>query len=112
MKDQNRTFSMNLKRLLNEKGVSQAEAAKAVGVSPQTFNTWTQGIAFPRATKLQRIADYFDIFKSELIEDNTEQAKRMAMYAAMLSKLDQLDDIDRAKISERIDTLLESEKYK
>lgn len=36
MKNQNRTFSMNLKRLLSEKGVSQAEAAKAVGVSPQT----------------------------------------------------------------------------
>ena len=113
MNDQNRIFSMNLKRLLSEKRITQAEAAKAVGVSPQTFNTWVQGIAFPRSGKLQRIADYFDVYKSELIEPINEQsqAKRMVMYAAMLEKIAQLDDEDRARIDERLSAMLESEKY-
>ena len=113
MNEQNRIFSMNLKRLLSAKNVSQAEAAKIVGVSPQTFNTWIKGIAIPRHDKLQRLADYFGVYKSELIEpiENQTSAKRMEMYAAMLSKFEQLDDTDRIRIAERIDILLEQDKY-
>ena len=113
MEDQKRVFMMNLQRLLNEKNVSQVEAAHAVGVSPQTFNTWMRGIAFPRSAKLQRLADYFDVLKSELIEPPDDQisAKRMRLYASMLEKIAQLDDTDRARIEERIDILLEADKY-
>ncbi len=41
----------------------------AIEVSPQTFNTWCQGIAIPRMGKVQRLADYFNIGKSDLIDD-------------------------------------------
>ena len=72
-----------------------------------------KGIAIPRHDKLQRLADYFGVYKSELIEpiENQTSAKRMEMYAAMLSKFEQLDDTDRIRIAERIDMLLEQEKY-
>ena len=48
---------------------TQLEIAKSIGVSPQTFNTWCKGIAIPRMGKVQALADYFNINKSDLIED-------------------------------------------
>ena len=51
---------------------TQKEVADAIGVSPQTFNTWCQGIALPRMGKVQLLADYFNIGKTDLIDEKTE----------------------------------------
>ena len=45
---QKKIFSENLNRLLQDRDKTQSEVAKEIDVSPQTFNTWTQGIAIPR----------------------------------------------------------------
>lgn len=70
--EQKRVFSINLGRLLNEHHKSQKEVADAIGVSPQTFNTWIQGIAIPRMDKIQLLANYFGIKKSALIDPMNE----------------------------------------
>ena len=66
-------FSNNLTTLLQEHDKTQKEVAEAINVSPQTFNTWCKGIALPRMGKVQLLADYFNIKKSDLIDetDNT-----------------------------------------
>lgn len=73
-------FRDNLNRILQERRKSQKEVADAIGVSPQTFNTWCQGIAMPRMGKLQLLADYFMINKSDLIEDHSDPADESARY--------------------------------
>lgn len=65
---QKKIFSKNLLFYLQQNQKTQREVALAIGVSPQTFNTWCQAIALPRMGKLQRIADYFKIEKSDLID--------------------------------------------
>ena len=62
-------FMNNLNTYIDASGKTQAEIAKAIGVSPQTFNTWCKGIAIPRMGKVQALADYFLINKSDLIEE-------------------------------------------
>lgn len=69
--EQKQIFSKNLLFYLNHENKSQKEVADAIGVSPQTFNTWCQGIALPRMGKVQKLADYFGIEKSNLIEDKS-----------------------------------------
>lgn len=66
--EQKRIFQRNLLKYISESGKTQKEIADAIGVSPQTFNTWCQGIALPRMGKVQLLADYFHINKSDLIE--------------------------------------------
>lgn len=66
---QKKILSRNLTTYLSLNKKSQKEVADAIGVSPQTFNTWCQGIALPRMGKLQLLADYFNINKSDLIEN-------------------------------------------
>lgn len=65
-------FSRNLSHYLLINDKMQKEVADAIGVSPQTFNTWMQGIALPRMGKVQKLADYFGIGKSDLIDDKSE----------------------------------------
>lgn len=70
MKDnQKEIFATNLKKLLNERNLTQVDVAKAINVSPQTFNTWVKGIAIPRMGKIQALADYFNILKSDLVDE-------------------------------------------
>lgn len=66
-------FSKNLNSYIENSGKTQLEIAKSIGVSPQTFNTWCKGIAIPRMGKVQALADYFHINKSDLIEDKANQ---------------------------------------
>ena len=66
--EQKRIFANNLRDALNRSGKQQIEVARAIGVSQQTFNTWCRGIALPRMGKLERLANYFGVKKSELID--------------------------------------------
>lgn len=62
-------FSRNLNRYLRLSGKSQKEVANAVGISPSVFCDWVKGRAYPRMDKVQKLADYFGIRKSDLVED-------------------------------------------
>lgn len=69
--EQKRIFSKNLNHYILTSQKTQKEIASDIDVSPQTFNTWCQGIAIPRMGKVQRLADYFNIVKSDLIDEKT-----------------------------------------
>lgn len=69
--EQKRIFSKNLNKYLSLFNKTQKEVADAIDVSPQTFNTWCQGIALPRMGKVQRLADYFGVGKTDLIDEKS-----------------------------------------
>ena len=69
---QKKIFTKNLNSYIEANGKTQLEISKSIGVSPQTFNTWCKGIAIPRMGKVQALADYFGINKSDLIEEKEE----------------------------------------
>ena len=62
-------FARNLNRYLRLSGKTQKEVAAAVRISPGTFCDWTKGRAYPRMDKVQLLAEYFGIKKSDLVED-------------------------------------------
>ncbi len=62
-------FSRNLKRYVDNSGVTQKEIAKAIDVSTGTFCDWVKGRAYPRMDKVEKLANYFGIKKSDLVED-------------------------------------------
>lgn len=68
-------FSQNLKKYLRLSKKSQVEVANAIHVSKGTFCDWTRARSFPRMDKLQALADYFGILKSDLLEDENNVVK-------------------------------------
>lgn len=94
--EQRRIFSKNLNRYIYESGKQQKEVAKDLGFSVTTFNTWCRGKILPSMGKIQRIADYFRIGKSDLLDektpaDYTEQFDR-ELLAAYHSAPDSMKD--------------------
>ena len=50
---------------------SRKEVCEALGFSYFTFSDWVNGKKYPRMDKVEMLADYFGILKSDLIEEKT-----------------------------------------
>lgn len=61
----------NLKALRKQHNLSQQELAKIAGVSDKAISTWESGTRIPRMGAIQKMADYFGLQKSDIIEDNS-----------------------------------------
>ena len=71
-------FSRNLRRHLEQSGKMQKEVAAAVGVSTGTFSDWLKGRAYPRMNKVQRLAEYFGIMMSDLVENENVRTETIS----------------------------------
>ena len=65
-------FAKNLSYYLERSGKDQKEIASIVGVAPSTFNEWKKAKKYPRIDKIEILANYFGIQKSDLIEEPGE----------------------------------------
>ena len=61
-------FARNLRKYLNQSQKTQKELAEIVGVSAPTLNDWVSGKKYPRIEKIDLLANYFGISKTDLIE--------------------------------------------
>ena len=66
-------FAKNLAHYLERSGKDQKEMAEIVGVAPSTFNEWMRAKKYPRMDKIEMLANYFGILKSDLIEEAGEE---------------------------------------
>lgn len=62
-------FSENLKKYMALSGKSRKDVCEALGYSYFTFSDWVTGKKMPRMDKVEQLANYFGILKSDLIED-------------------------------------------
>lgn len=61
-------MSENLKRYVAMSGKTRQEICKDLGVNYSTFTEWLNGGAYPRIDKIEMMANYFKIEKSDLVE--------------------------------------------
>ncbi len=64
-------FSNNLRRLLEENGMTQLELAKRVGVGTTSVSNWCKGIKVPRMDKVDAMCKIFSCRRSDLMEERT-----------------------------------------
>lgn len=65
-----RAFGRRLRQILGTKGVSGAELARRVKVSPNTVSGWTTGSSAPDHKHLIRIIQALDADPAELLRDD------------------------------------------
>ena len=66
---QKQIFARNLKRIMDITGKNQMDLMNDLNLSSSTVSSWCTGQKFPRMGKIQMLADYFNVLKSDLIED-------------------------------------------
>lgn len=75
------SFGENIKTLRKIYQLSQEDIAKIAGVTNKAVSTWENDIKMPRMGTVQKIADHFNLQKSNLIEES-------GLLALKLSDLD------------------------
>lgn len=66
-------FSKNLKKYMDENGKEQIDLINDLGFNKSAVSTWCNGTRLPRMDKVDMLAKYFGVRRSDLIEDKSEQ---------------------------------------
>ena len=78
-------FVRNLRYLMEDRGITQADICRVLEVSSATASDWCTGKKFPRIDKLQRLADLLGVRLSNLtseegIRDYEDMARLEALH--------------------------------
>lgn len=68
----NSIIAGNISFHLERCGKSQTDLADYMNVSQATVSNWCKGIKLPRMDKIDKICEFFNIKRSELMNDRTE----------------------------------------
>lgn len=71
-------FSKNLNYYMDAKGVNQTDLCNRLDIPKMTMNNWVNANTYPRPDKIQLLADFFNIRRSDL----TEEKRATNIYTA------------------------------
>lgn len=64
-----KVMGMNIQRNIDRMGITRKDFAKAIGVPYSSLTDWINGKSYPRIDKIEMMARYFGVQKSDLVED-------------------------------------------
>ena len=81
----NITIGENIKKLRNQKGVTQERLAESIGVTPQAISRWESESGYPAIEYLPDIASFFGISVDELlgVKLSEREARREGIYTTI-----------------------------
>jgi transcriptional regulator with XRE-family HTH domain len=110
-------LAKNLKKYIAKSGKDRTAVAEDLGFPYSTMTDWVNGKKYPRINNIEKLANYFGISKSELIEDFEEIKKdndrlatiivKLRMNNELLDVVERLVSLDKAKL-ESLKTLLDT----
>ena len=78
------TMSNNLKKYLKINNISRNQLSESLGISYSTISDWINGKAYPRIDKIEMMANYFGINKSDLVEEHFIEEKSQGLKIPVL----------------------------
>lgn len=116
-------FAKNLSYYMEKSNKNQKEMAAIIGVSAPTINEWLKAKKYPRIDKIEKLAQYFGILKSDLIEEKTTEQKEIKQknsiltdltirmrtdneFADIMKGIAQLDPVQLASVKQVVDAFL------
>ena len=86
-------FAKNLNYYLQKKGVDKRTFAKEIDTPYFTVVDWAKGAKYPRMDKVERIANYFNITMSDLIEEKGNRTSPQDEVWEMRAELQQRPEL-------------------
>lgn len=81
------TMSKNLKYYIAKSGMDRKTLAQIWGFPYSTVTEWINGNKYPRIDRIEVMAEYFGILKSDLIEERTPEQREMQQKNDALSDI-------------------------
>ena len=80
-------MAKNLKYFIDRSGKSRRELAQIWGFPYSTLSEWLNAKKYPRIDRIEKMASYFGILKSDLIEDNLSEQKKIMLTNDILADI-------------------------
>ncbi len=110
------SIGQNIRRLREEHGLSQSQLGQIAGVTDKAVSTWEIDSKVPRMGAVQKMADFFNVPKSAILDDAPSSVPlHVAMTPALQtleSALEVLNKEGQEKLLDYADDLVRSGKYK
>lgn len=110
-------LSKNLKSYISKSGKDRGQIAEELELSYSTLTDWVNGKKYPRINNIEKLASYFEVSKSDLIEDFEEKRKdndalatiivKLRMNKELLEVVEKLLSLDKTKL-ESLSRLLDT----
>ena len=102
-------MAKNIKRYMEAKGVTNQQLCEALDFKYTTFLDWIKGVTYPRIGKIEAMADYFGIQKSDLIEEKepaTEDDGLSESQRKLIEFAKTLDEVQAGKVLQLMQSIL------
>ncbi|WP_242327800.1 helix-turn-helix domain-containing protein [Lactococcus lactis] len=83
-----KTMAQNLKRLLAAKGLNPHQFSEIMGFKYTTVMNWIKANTYPRIDKIEMMAQYFGVDKSDLVEEYIETNSILSKITKISSQLE------------------------
>ncbi|WP_257881885.1 XRE family transcriptional regulator [Streptococcus pneumoniae] len=77
----------NIKRLLSAKGLNPRQLAIALDFKYTTVNDWVNAKTYPRIDKIEMLANFFNVSKSDLVENKNAETPTTSPVQAIYDQL-------------------------
>lgn len=98
-------FARNLRHYIQLNNVLKIEVARAAKVSSGTVSDWLSERSYPRMDKIQRLAEFFHIEKSDLIEEYSSDLQYSISRPALNLYNELIEDPEAVEIYQDIKKL-------
>ena len=107
-------FSKNLQYYMELTGKTQTDIINDLGFDKSAVSTWVKGTRLPRMDKVDALAKYFGIMRSNLIEDRVSDlsSELSDKETELIDLFRLLDPEDRAEALGYIKGMLRAQKYR
>lgn len=90
-------MAKNIKRLLDERGMTRTELCNALGFNYSTLADWLHARKYPRIDKIEMMANFFGVSKADLVEPSPSPAPEKPV----------LTDRDERDIQKKLSNILD-----
>lgn len=73
-------MAKNIKKYLQLRQKTQKDVCRDLDIKETTFSDWMNAKTYPRIDKIEKLANYFGIEKSDLVEDNSAKKSTIPVY--------------------------------
>lgn len=106
-------FSKNLRDIMDEKNVSQIDLVNDLGLDKSTVSTWVNGSRLPRMDKVDMLAKYLGVKRSNLMEDKSSaEASTNSAESHLLDMFRELNLDGQEDVLEYVRKLMYVPEYK
>lgn len=106
-------MAKNIVRYMNDANVSRNDLCNAIGVKYTTLCDWINAKTYPRIDKIELMANFFGVMKSDLVEEEkpatSEDDGLSDAEAAMLKSFRKIPPESQKLVLEMIEAALKSQ---